>query len=119
MPGELLRPLNFARTEAAGTNPKPDGLPVYACPHRLQIGLPDLFRTDMGMADLHADRFAFTAYITLKSHSNTFFRNNSHQGSILNPFRKCKRIKPCSVKIYSLVYSSLSIDNAISSCYYY
>ena len=58
--------LYFAGTEAASADPKLDGLTVYGGFHRLKIRLPNLFGSDMRMADLHTDSSAFTANIAFE-----------------------------------------------------
>ena len=82
--------LDFAGTEAAGTDPELDRAAVHIGPHWLQIGLPDFLGTDMRMADLHAYRSAFAANITPKRH-NIHLLRTSHPRSILNTKGKGKR----------------------------
>jgi hypothetical protein len=63
-----LCPLNLAGTETTSADPQLYGLAVYTGPDRLQIGFPNLFGTDMRMADLHTNGFSFAANIALKRH---------------------------------------------------
>jgi BirA family biotin operon repressor/biotin-[acetyl-CoA-carboxylase] ligase len=58
--------LNFAGTEASGTDAKLYGRSIHQSADGLQIRLPYFFGPDMRMADLHTDRPAFSTDITFK-----------------------------------------------------
>jgi hypothetical protein len=63
--------LDFAATEAAGTDPKAFRLTVDQCPDWLEVGLEDPLGFVIGVTDVMAGLAAFATKIACISHWNS------------------------------------------------